>query len=122
MNAQHKNLKTCVAYFCLEELAKLLGFWSERARQYCKQAGDHHKALEMIEVVAHATNDELLIPYVHECYFLEQSLQLMVFLTGPRNKKTKTIYCLQILLWILHYPFTPSARYEEEQFFSNYGR
>ncbi|XP_069134290.1 uncharacterized protein [Argopecten irradians] len=50
-----------------EDLAKMLGFRTPKALNACKQANDHHKAWQMIEILLYGLGDELLLPYVRTC-------------------------------------------------------
>ena len=51
----------------LSELAKLLHYNTIRAQVACKNANDHHKAWQMLEIFLYGTADELLVPFVRQC-------------------------------------------------------
>ena len=51
----------------LEDLAKLLGFQSEKAISYCKKATDHHKTWDIIRIALEGTSAEMVLPYVRMC-------------------------------------------------------
>lgn len=46
-------------------LAKLLGFRTARALQFCQAATNHHKSWQILLVLLNALSDELLFPSVH---------------------------------------------------------
>lgn len=46
------------------DLAKLMGFSSNRALDYCRKAQDHHKSWQLLEIFMEGTSDELLLPYI----------------------------------------------------------
>ena len=55
----------------LEDLAKLLGFQSEKAISYCKKATDHHKTWDIIRIALEGTSAEMVLPYGRMCLLVQ---------------------------------------------------
>ena len=55
-----------------KEVARLLGFKSEKAMMFARSCGDHHQAWEIFNIVFRANMSELLIPYIRECISKQQ--------------------------------------------------
>ncbi len=51
----------------LEQLAKLVGYRSDKALQYCLKAADHHKSWELITIFFKAAVIFMLKPYLTQC-------------------------------------------------------
>ena len=51
----------------LVELAKILGFKSTRALEFCQSASDLHKSWEILLIFLEGTLLELVLPYCREC-------------------------------------------------------
>ena len=51
----------------MKEIARELGFESQRALEYAKKGSDHHKMWKMLEITYLALTDELLTTYVRAC-------------------------------------------------------
>jgi hypothetical protein len=59
-----KGLFKLAWHVLLSDMAKLMGFRTDRTLAYCQKASNHHKAWQMVLILLFGTADELLLPYV----------------------------------------------------------
>ncbi|XP_062577384.1 uncharacterized protein LOC134239238 [Saccostrea cucullata] len=67
------------------DLAKLLGYRSPKALQACLDGNDHHKAMQFLEILLLGTGDELLYPYVKDCFEKETVPSTNGYFTWCKN-------------------------------------
>ena len=84
----------------LRDIARLLGFQTQKALNYCKRANDHHKSWDILNIAMEGTAAEMVLTYVREAinenqvptahgfkdYFLSMSQNNM------NNMKMKVLY------------------------------
>ena len=69
----HIEMNSCKAFFGLNwnifvcDIAKVLGFKSEKALAYAQRCSDHHKTWQIIELMYTGIADELLVPFIRSC-------------------------------------------------------
>ena len=66
-------MNSCKAFFSLNwnifvcDIAKVLGFKSEKALAYAQRCSDHHKTWQIIGLMYTGITDELLVPFIRSC-------------------------------------------------------
>ena len=50
----------------LQDIARLLGFQTQKALDYCKRANDHHKSWDILNIAMEGTAAKMVLPYVRE--------------------------------------------------------